>query len=317
MSDLQDVGSARAAIRAACAAGVVRGSTLLRIGSPMPGYPSVVASDDDLAALGVSSVVVDPAEFAGRVLAVDSARADAVRADICTEFDIDPTVDPRALDPIARVEAALSDLVRETGARAGALNCHIPQIRYNDDIGVCPCVALGRLTSRGVPWTCSGDVVTSVAMLSVQALGLPTLYHEIEAVDYERDEVVLANTGEHDRRLAPDGAMRLAPDAWYTDDPIVSPCAQYSIPASPASLVGFAPLDGMRWIVAEGEFTGSGYPLTGTPNAGFRFASGHVTQAWPRWLASGVVHHSAATNAHVAELITRMAGHLGAHVVTV
>ena len=87
----------------------------------------------------------------------------------------------------------------------------------------------------------------------VQALGLPTLYHEVEAVDYERDEVVLANTGEHDLRLAPQTPVRLAPDAWYTGDPIVSPCAQFSIAASPASLVGFVPVDGMRWVVADGD----------------------------------------------------------------
>jgi L-arabinose isomerase len=317
MTDLAGASAAREAVDAAAAAGVVRGATMLRVGTAMPGYTSVVATDEELAPLGIRSVAVTPRELADRIAAVTSGEAGEVRSQLAEEFLVDPDVDLEALERIARVEVALDALVRETGARAGTLNCHVPELRFNTDVGVCPCVALGRLTTRGVPWTCSGDVVTSVAMLTVQALGLPTLYHEVEAVDYEQDEVVLANTGEHDLRLAPERPVRLAPDAWYTGDRLVSPCAQFSIAASRAALVGFVPLEGLRWIVADGDFTGSQYPRTGTPNAGFRFASGHVTQAWPRWLAAGVVHHSAATNARVGDRVERMARHLGGDVVRV
>ncbi len=317
MTTLAEAAAAREAVDAAAAAGVVRGSTMLRIGTAMPGYTSVLATDEELAPLGIRSVTVSPEELAARVGDVTPAQTAAVRAQLDAEFAFDDDVDLLAVERIARVEVALDLLVQESGARAGTLNCHVPALRFGADVGVCPCLALGRLTTRGIPWTCSGDVVTSVAMLTVQALGLPTLYHEVEAVDYERDEVVLANTGEHDLRLAPSVPTRLAPDAWYTGDQIVSPCAQFSIAASPASLVGFVPVDGMRWIVADGDFTGSQYPRTGTPNAGFRFASGHVTDAWPRWLAAGVVHHSAATNARVGHRIERVARHLGGEVVVV
>ncbi len=317
MTSLDRPQDAVAAVRYAAAAGAVRGATILRIGSPMPGYSSVVATDDELAALGITSVVVDPAELAARSKAVTDATVAGLRAEVDAQFDVDTTVEALAVDRSVRVEAALSTLILETGATAGALNCHVPELRFGSDVGVAPCLALGRLTTAGVPWTCSGDVVTAIAMLTVQSLGLPTLYHEVEAVDYETDEVVLANTGEHDLRLCGSARPVLAPDAWYTDDPLPSACALYSIPQSPASLVGFAPLEGLRWIVAEGEFTGSSYPRTGTPNAGFRFASGHVSTAWPRWLQSGVVHHSAATNALVGEAVGRIAHHLGGHVVFV
>ena len=218
---------------------------------------------------------------------------------------------------VCGIEAALSGLILETGATAGALNCHVPELRFSSDIGVAPCLALGRLTTAGIPWTCSGDVVTAIAMLTVQSLGLPTLYHEIEAVDYEIDEVVLANTGEHDLRLCGPSRPILARDSWFTGDLLPSTCALFTIPPSAASLVGFAPLDGLRWIVADGQFTGSSYPRTGTPNAGFRFGSGHVSDAWPRWLQSGVVHHSAATNVHLGDAVSRIAFHLGGHVILV
>ena len=317
MTSLDSPQPALAAIRYAAAAGAIRGARVLRIGSPMPGYSSVVATDDELAGLGIESIVVDPAELASRSRAVTADAVADLRRQVDEQFAVDRQVDALAVDRSLRIEAALAALIDETGATAGALNCHVPELRFSADVGVAPCLALGRLTTTGVPWTCSGDVVTAIAMLTVQSLGLPTLYHEVEAVDYETDEVVLANTGEHDLRLCGPVQPVLAPDAWYTDDPLPSACALYSIPASAASLVGFAPLDGLRWIVAEGEFTGSTYPRTGTPNAGFRFASGHVSEAWPRWLQSGVVHHSAATNALVGEAVGRIAHHLGGHVVVV
>lgn len=317
MTTLDRMEAALTAIRCAAAAGSLRGATLLRIGSPMPGYTSVAADDNELAGLDIRSVVVDPAELAARAKGISSAAVAGLRQAVEEQFDVDPAVSGLAVDRSLRIEAALGDLIAETGAAAGALNCHGPELRFSPDLGVAPCLALGRLTTAGVPWTCSGDVVTAIAMLTVQSLGLPTLYHEIEAVDYNTDEVVLANTGEHDLRLCGAARPGLAPDSWYTADPVPSACAIFSIPPSAAALVGFAPLNGLRWIVADGEFTGSQYPRTGTPNAGFRFASGHVSQVWPRWLQSGVVHHSAATNAHLADAVSRIAFHLGGHAVVV
>src|SRR5205085_373984 len=98
------------------------------------------------------------------------------------------------------------------------INCHVPALRFGTEVGVSPCLALGRLTTAGRPWTCAGDVVTSIAMLTVKALGLPALYHEIEAVDWDADEIILANTGEHDLGLCGPQRPRLVPDVWYEKD---------------------------------------------------------------------------------------------------
>jgi L-arabinose isomerase len=197
------------------------------------------------------------------------------------------------------------------------VNCHVAELRPDPGFGIAPCLALGRLTSEGYPFTCTGDLVTAIAMLAVQALGLPTLYHEVEALDHDHDEAILANTGEYDRRLCGDSAIDVVPNIWFEHDPINAPCARFSIPPGPASLVGFVFGPKPRFVVAEGVFTGRESPQTGTPNAGFRFSSGTVGPTWARWAQAGVVHHSAATNAHVADRIEAIAHHLGAEFVRV
>lgn len=298
------------AIRRAAAAGRTRRSTILRIGAPIPGYTMVDASDEMLAALGPRVRHVEPDELRERSAAVTHDQLAERETEVRHEFDVNDAIAPGELERALRVEIALDELVVFHQAAAGSLNCHLPAIRYGSTIGIAPCLALGRLTSRGIPWACAGDVVTAVAMLTVQSLGHPTMYHEIEAVDYERDELVLANSGEHDLRLCGHRRPRLVPNVWYRKDPRTGPCALFTIPAGPASLTAFVFGPKPRFIVANGHFTGHGFPHTGIPNAGFRFGSGRASTVWPKWAAAGATHHSVATSAQIAGDIAAVAAHL-------
>lgn len=298
------------AVRRAAAAGRVRRARILRVGDALAGYGHVVAPDGSTSP-PVVWVDVTAADLREQVAAVPPGRVDAVVSQVRSTLPVSTDVGDRALAAAAGVECALRDLVARTGAVAGVLNCHGPDVRGHPDLGLAPCLALGRLTSDGIPWACTGDAVVAVAMLLVAALGRPTFYHEIEAVDHFRDEVVLANTGEHDLRLPGGADAEIVADPWFADDPVPAACARFSLPAGPASLVAWVPGAEPAFVVAEGEFTGRRYPGVGTVNGAFRFSSGPVAEAWGRWAASGVGHHSVATDAHVADDVRGVARHLG------
>jgi L-arabinose isomerase len=190
---------------------------------------------------------------------------------------------------------ALDDLAADHGLAAGAMNCHIAEIRYGEQIGIAPCFALGRATSNGIPWTCTGDVVTAIAMLVTKLLGGVAQYHELEALNAETGEFVVASSGEHDLGLAPGIRPRLIANAWFRDDRYCGACACFTAPAGLATLVGFTQLErGARLIAAEGEFTGNGWPGVGTANAAFRFGSGAAVDSWAGWCRAGATHHAAA-----------------------
>jgi L-arabinose isomerase len=317
LTTLDSPGDAVAAVRSAAAAGRFRRSTILRIGRPIDGYTGVDASDEALSELGLRVVHCPPADLARRAEAASAPEVDGVLSSVRSTFIVDPDVSSESLQRAARIEIGLTGLVAESGAAAGALNCHVSELRLHQERGVAPCLALGRLTSESIPWTCSGDVVTAVAMLAVALLGYPTLYHEIEAVDFDTDEVVLANTGEHDRRLCA-GRPALKPNVWYASDRVPGPCAQFTVGPGPATLVAFT-FAGVqpRFVVAEGAFTGRSAPATGTPHTSFRFSQGPVTQAWRRWALSGVTHHSVATNAHIGRDVEALARHLGVETIAI
>lgn len=315
---------------AAAVAGRLRRARIARVGQPIDGYDCVDADPDALhAATGITLVPVAPGEIRDAYLSGGGADAPAVAAiaeEVRAGWQLGPGVEEdECLSRSLRFAAALERLDAELGVAAGAMNCHVPEIRFAQDPGITPCFALGRETSRGIPWACAGDVVTAVAMLTTKLLGGAALYHEIESLDHDSGEALLANSGEHDLAFRDPGQpAELRRNIWWDEaDPRCGACACFGPPAGPATLVAFTPHaaepSGFRFVVAEGELTRRTFPQTGTVNGAFLFGDGAtpVAQAWKRWAQAGANHHSSATPGHLGDAVAAVAAHLGVGVVRV
>jgi L-arabinose isomerase len=323
-SDAATVGRVREAIRLA---GIARGigrARLGRIGRPLDGYAHVDVDDGALrSATGIELDYVDPDEVVDRYRQIRDPDVAALEADVRRDWAFEQEPLPDDLDRSLRAALALEVVVDAHGLDGGAFNCHVPQFRFGEPIGIAPCWALGRLTTGGRPFTCTGDIVTAVAMLTTKRLGGAAVYHEVEAIDYATGEVVIANSGEHDLAWLPAGARpRLRPNGWFCGrDPHCGVCAVLEPPPGPATLVGFTPhpqaRGGFRYVVARGELTSRTFPETGTVNGAFRFADGPVEAAWARWAAAGVNHHSSATPGDLSQEVASVARHLGIEAVIV
>lgn len=291
------------------------GARIARVGRPIDGYDCVDVDDDALrSATGIELVPVDPSEVRDRYLAVDGIAE--LRQEVSSGFERvaeDGEGETRSL----KLAKVMEDLDLEYGFDAGAMNCHVEEIRFGDAPGVTPCYGLGRETSNGVPWSCAGDVVTAVAMLVAKRLGGAALYHEVEAIDFETGEVVIANSGEHDLEWRPPGGRpRLISNPWFRSDPVTGACVWFELPAGPATLVGFTPHheepSGFRLVAAEGEITGRTFPQSPTVGGAFRFSGDEAVESlWKCWAEAGVNHHSAAAPGHLAEQVGIVARFLG------
>jgi len=270
----------------------------------------------------MTTVAIDPTEFETLFMQVPGLEVEAEQKRLRSCFVVDGNVKDEEMERSARATVALRVLAGRHSLDGGAFNCHVPQVRHSAAVGIAPCLALGESTAAGVPWTCSGDVATAVAMTAVKLLGLPALYHELEAMDAESGELVIANTGEHDAGFT-DGPVEVRPNPWFSETSPRSLCAVMSPAAGPASLVAFTQVHSaggspqFRFVVATGRFTGRAFPGTGTPNAGFTYASSPAPEAWSRWCLTGANHHSAATPSHVAQVLERTSLHLGCGFVAV
>ncbi|HTX62069.1 MAG TPA: hypothetical protein VMD28_00415, partial [Acidimicrobiales bacterium] len=174
-----------AAVRRASAAARLRRARVGVIGGPLPGYDHVVTDADRLRhRLGVTLVPIAAAEVARAYEAVGRDRVEALHAEIFPRFQLGEGAAGESLLRTLRVAVAMEDLCAAHRLDGGAMNCHVPGIRIGRPIGVAPCFGIGRMTSRGIPFTCVGDVLTAVAMVAVASLGRPTLYNELEALDF-------------------------------------------------------------------------------------------------------------------------------------
>jgi L-arabinose isomerase len=315
---LGDPTSARVdlALRCAAAAAAVRGSRLLVVGEPLEGYDFVLPPRDEVARLGVDLISRTPDDLAAHA---DSASPRAL-AELEAEIgpDVSAVTTEAGAQVALRAAVALQHMVELDDVQGGALNCHVPSLRTGTRWGgVAPCLALGRMTSQGCGFTCTGDVNTALAMLLVSSLGRPTFYHEMEAIDEDSDEVVLANSGEHDSRFASVSDARIVANPWFPGtNP--TPIVAHQVAPGPASIVAVTVVDEtLRVIVAEGEFTARPTHLTGTMTAAFRFSSSSAPDGWQAWVAAGAGHHACATDAHLTNDLTVVTRHLGLDLVIV
>src|SRR5262249_13134845 len=117
-----------------------------------------------------------------------------------------------------RAAAALERLVREHDLQAGALTCPVPGLRFEPGLGFAPCFALGRMTSKGIPWACSCDVPAALALATLKTLGAAAQYHELELLDSSSGEFLVASSGEHDLAFAGGDRARLVRNGWFPSD---------------------------------------------------------------------------------------------------
>ena len=166
----------------------------------------------------------------------------------------------------------------------------------------------------GVPWAGTGDVLTASAMLLSQLLSGSSLYQELELLDLEHEELIVANTGEHDLAwLTPGTTPDLGPNAWFDDiDAHCGLTAQFPMAPGPATLVAVCGTgDALKVVSAEGEVGPRAYPRTGTVNGTFRFSCGPAEGAWQRWVRSGVTHHSALARGRLGRQLATVSSYLG------
>jgi L-fucose isomerase-like protein len=302
---------------AARTARCIRQGTLARIGPQPDGYDCVVCDPEELRqALGLRLINVPPEELARRVRLVEREAVEALEAEVGATFAVgtDAPTD-EGLERSLRFAAALEGLDRELSVSAGAINCHVAELRFAPDIGVAPCFALGRETSRGTPWACAGDMLTAVALLGTKLLGGAALYHELETIDYDAGALVIANTGEHDLAWADPGTQpELRANGWFATDPVCGACACFGPPPGPATLVAFTPHpdepSGFRFVVAEGSFDDRSFPAAATPNGVFRFRGRDAADGFVAWARAGSNHHSSSTPGLLGDAVAELAGFL-------
>ena len=290
------------ALRAAAVRSRILRSPLLAIGEPIEGYDDVMADGAELRALGVRSVPVSRTELDAAFEAVNQGRVLDLAAEARRTTDASAVVDD-VLHRSCRLALALEDIVGAHDACGGAVNCHGPLLRRNPVIGVTACLGVSFCSTHGVPFACTGDIPTAIALVVGKVMTRSALYCELYQMDLVDDWILVANGGEGDfTSCEPGTPVRLLPEDHYAGERGAGTAVAFELSRGPATLISLSPVaaapGGWVLVVAEGEILDSRHPTMEGPNGRFRFASGPVAEAFAVWCAAGATHHAVVLRGH-------------------
>ena len=299
-------------VRAVATAGSLRGSTVLRVGDPIPGYLDVEATGTQLARLGVTEHALDRADWESRVAAITDGDAttalDALRASGGWDGDGGP-----GAQRSAAVAVALERSMRAVGAVAGTVNCHGPWFRTSEAVGIPACLAVVREATEGRPVSCTGDQPTALALLLARRLAGAALYCECYTPELDTGLVLVAAGGEGDPAWADPAEPRvLEANDHYPGARGEGTSAAFALRRGPATLLSLSPT-AAGWVLAwaTGDIEESRYRDMRGPNGMFRFDSGPGDEAIARWISSGATHHNALAPGRLDVEIPALAAALG------
>jgi L-fucose isomerase-like protein len=201
---------------------------------------------------------------------------------------------PEALKRSLALVGAVVGSCERAQVVAGAFNCHGDAFARNEEVGVVCCAAVNEMTARGVPFACTGDDCTAVALFLAQQIAGAAQYLELDAVDEELDACLVTSGGEGDLRLArADLPRRLRGNRFFSGLAGRGAALDFVLRPGPVTLIGFTPTASFfRVVAAGGEVLEQAAPDLGIPRAYVRFA-GPAREAFDWWCEAGANHHLA------------------------
>jgi len=166
-------------------------------------------------------------------------------------------VPAKAFDNIARLGAAIDELIDECQLDAVAVRCW-PE--FQEQVGISPCVVLGELNERGIAAACEVDVAGAVAMraLSLASGNPPALLDWNNNYGDDEDKCILFHCG-------PVPSSLMSPGGRVTDHAIIGTsvgkectygCNVGRIAPTPFTYGGMITEDGdLCFYLGEGRFT--------------------------------------------------------------
>jgi L-arabinose isomerase len=301
-------------VRAVAAAGSLRGSTVLRVGDPIPGYLDVEASAEELARIGVTERAIERADWEQLVASIRPAEAEAAFRAVRDDPDARWTGDGGSgAEHSGAVAVALERAVLDSGAVAGTVNCHGPWFRTSEVVGVPACLAVVREAAAGRSFSCTGDQPAAIALLLARRLAGAALYCECYTPEAATGLVLVAAGGEGDPAWAePDQPMTLEANDHYPGARGEGTSVAFALRRGPATLLSMSPTDS-GWVLAwaTGAIEETRYHDMRGPNGMFRFDSASGEDAISRWIASGATHHNALAPGRLDHEVPILAAALG------
>jgi L-arabinose isomerase len=304
-------------VRASALASILRAGHCLRIGDPISGYLDVESTRHDLARLGLSEVTVSADQLGEEMRTVSTADAQSLLSSLAERGWSTSKHDEA--ERSARLAIAMFNIATNCHAVCGTVNCHGPCFRWSPTVGITACLGVSLLTVFGIPFSCTGDQPTAIALLLAKVVSGRALYCEFYTPEADTGLMLVAAGGEGDPSWAATSSrIQLRPNRYYPGVGGEGTAVEFGVRQGAATALSLSPIgDTWRLVWATGEVVESRYPQLGGPNGMFRFDSGSAIDAGARWIAAGATHHNALAAGRLEDEVPTLGRALGLDLVRV
>jgi L-arabinose isomerase len=264
------------------------------IGEPFDGMLDVGLDDDVLMHNGLNSTTIIPVSALQKAFAGISDEAVSNEVSCMKRTFSCERITEDALQASSRLALALEEVVVFNHLDGGAVNCHSAGWREDPGLGVLGCYAVSRFAARGVPFACTGDLCTGLAMVFAERLSGTAFYCEVDLLDYQNDEALLSNSGEMDYRYSAVEREELVAHSFYCAAGGVSAVTSGTLKSGPATLLALTPLPDkrLRVIAAAGDVLDRKAKNLEVSNCIFKFDRAPIHRAFEEWCLAGANHHA-------------------------
>lgn len=274
---LEEISLARVANR-------MKSINIARFGGTIPGYVTIKSAGDDIEVVG------------GKISEVSKEELMTVFRDEKINSGIDGA-------PSAILGSAILKIASKVKADAISVNCHSSFLRDNDAIGIAACLT----SSKGIPFSCTGDVATAWLLVLVSELSLSSIYLEPYSVDDELEAVLLANCGIGQKGMARSGSWKEIPTQFYPGINGHGMAISMAIEPGAATYVAVrSSINKWELLIFEGQVLIDELPSFGGAHAYFKPSLVTHREMTRQLAVEGVLHHGALGIGHIGNRIQKL-----------
>ena len=305
----------RMKLRALGTARQIRNLRVGVIGKPLAGYDNVIVDPDLLAGLGPELIDVSVGEFVQCFNSIKDSEIATLKKRLVASYMVTPS-DGEELDRSCRLALTVEHIAADRQFDCGTFNSHMEYSNRNPEIGLVGALANSHITSSGIPFTDTGDIITAIAMFVGKRLSGTAMYTELNTIDYSRNALLCANTGEGDFDFAAaPGDVRIFSAGDSTGLRQQGYIIDLRLRDGPATLIGFSPRadvpGGFVLMAMRGSIDGRPDILLQVPHHYFKPSASDVNSAFEMWASAGATHHCCLSEGDLCAEVGEIARKLG------
>jgi len=254
---------------------------------------------------GLSIIPIDTNEIAEVYKSIDENEVNSLKKKLVDNYKI--SLGDDQFDRSIQMTVCYRKLVEKYNL-AGVADYWQPRMQHSE-IGIVPYLASTILTTEGIPFSCEGDISTTIALLMMNEITGDSVCAEHYILDYEKNAILLAHEGNGNLNYARNNSdVEIVEHPMWKGSCGYGAVAKYTYKIGESTILNISPDRDGEWkmIMASGEnIYVDPIKDLGIPQAWWKVDM-DLDDFIKRWCSKGPSHHIALSYGAVESTLAKI-----------